>query len=783
MMRPFVPPHGSVLDPLVAEVTWVAYEPSAARPEQMSDRTVAAVTGAFDRLVEVTWQPGRAGLISEVELTTDPVPRVAVRLAVGHFGPQGTTAGEADGSAALIGEALHPSKSPYQLTGVDPTTLFEMPGACGAVIRQRTVSVGDGEDDIEVLSRFFPTIEPWTSVTGMLFELGRPVRVRATLLATELGTLDRINLDAAVVSAVELRARLDGRPHLAAQVDRALATLTDLHASFTTPLYLGEVAVTSTEPLAESFLRGIAGAFTGELDVCRSAGATAVASAAHLMGGFEIERDPARLADAHVLGLPLRGGLCDHALRDLMTLRESPIGWPLPLRGPIPTVSAVHPVASRVPPGLAEGTVVGRTIGGGTLRIPDHLRDRHLLVLGVPGTGKSTVATRLALADLEAGRGFCFVDPHGPAADRLVAAADAAGVDALVLDAADRRTARIAPVPRLRRDGRNHDAVMAATATFCDAIASSYPDAEWTGPRWRAIIRSLLELSAAHGADLEQAVEWLLDPDLLRGALDQPTLGGVSRGNLASVTSSLHRDGPELREWAAAKLVPLATGPARHLLAAPGRGTSIARAVAEGRPVIVNLAALATDDGGLVGHLMLAAVLDAAMALGGDTAGSVGGRLYPVYVDEAHRFPVRALGRILAEGRKFGIGLTLATQALHQLPPEMVDAVVGGTAVKVLFRLTPDSAHQIGPATGVPPDELVDLPDLRATIKVAGLPACTVTVPPYDPHPPLRTKLPPLPRRRRRRKQAEPSTPTPNRASLLDDLLAGVKLAPPDSAT
>lgn len=49
---------GSALDPLVEEVTWVAWrlESASAIP---SDTTVRATATAFNRIVEAAWLPGR----------------------------------------------------------------------------------------------------------------------------------------------------------------------------------------------------------------------------------------------------------------------------------------------------------------------------------------------------------------------------------------------------------------------------------------------------------------------------------------------------------------------------------------------------------------------------------------------------------------------------------------------------------------------------------------------------------------------------------------------------
>lgn len=46
----------------------------------------------------------------------------------------------------------------------------------------------------------------------------------------------------------------------------------------------------------------------------------------------------------------------------------------------------------------------------------------HVHVLGKTGVGKSTLLQGLALQDLEAGRGFALIDPHGDMVERIAAA-------------------------------------------------------------------------------------------------------------------------------------------------------------------------------------------------------------------------------------------------------------------------------------------------------------------------------------------------------------------------
>ena len=58
--------------------------------------------------------------------------------------------------------------------------------------------------------------------------------------------------------------------------------------------------------------------------------------------------------------------------------------------------------------------------GGRPVLVPESLFDRHVVLLGRTGSGKSTELVALAADDLRAGRGFTFIDPHGDAVARLL---------------------------------------------------------------------------------------------------------------------------------------------------------------------------------------------------------------------------------------------------------------------------------------------------------------------------------------------------------------------------
>jgi len=47
-------------------------------------------------------------------------------------------------------------------------------------------------------------------------------------------------------------------------------------------------------------------------------------------------------------------------------------------------------------------------------------RRRHTYVVGKTGMGKTALLENLAIQDIQRGKGLCFVDPHGEAAEKLL---------------------------------------------------------------------------------------------------------------------------------------------------------------------------------------------------------------------------------------------------------------------------------------------------------------------------------------------------------------------------
>jgi hypothetical protein len=84
-------------------------------------------------------------------------------------------------------------------------------------------------------------------------------------------------------------------------------------------------------------------------------------------------------------------------------------------------------------------------------------------------------------------------------------------------------------------------------------------------------------------------------------------------------------------------------------------------------------------------------------------------RQFFVYVDEFQHFVTPSLASLLTEGRKYGVGLILASQTLSQLEgaPGVKSALLGNAYTRVVFRVGDDDARSL--ANGFASFEVKDL--------------------------------------------------------------------------
>jgi hypothetical protein len=347
----------------------------------------------------------------------------------------------------------------------------------------------------------------------------------------------------------------------------------------------------------------------------------------------------------------------------------------------------------------------------------------HIYAIGKTGVGKSTLLETLAYGDLTAGRGFALIDPHGDLVERMRDAAATSGREFVYLDAAaPDQPFGYNPLRQVREDK-----IPLAVSGLLDALKKLWPDA-W-GVRMEHVLRnSLYALIEQDGSSLPDILRLYADKDFRKGIirkLRNETVRQYWRGEFDKY--------PE--RWRAETVAPiqnklgaLLTDPRLYrALVAPEQPISFRKLMDEGGILLVNLAKgrLGEDSANVLGSLTVATTGLAALSRA--EAPATSRRPFFLYVDEFQTFTTLAFATMMPELRKYGVGLTLAHQYLHQIDEDVRHAVLGNAGTLIFFRVGPEDAaviaREMQPVFGVL--DLLSLPnhDFYVKLMIDGMPS------------------------------------------------------------
>lgn len=341
----------------------------------------------------------------------------------------------------------------------------------------------------------------------------------------------------------------------------------------------------------------------------------------------------------------------------------------------------------------------------------------HMYVIGKTGVGKSTLLETLARGDLGAARGFALLDPHGDLVERLAAGAEAEGHERVIyLNAADRACPYgYNPLRRVR-----DDKIPLAVSGFLETLKKLWPDA-W-GVRMEHVLRNTLY------ALFEQDDARL--PDILRLYADETYRKAIAarlRNDTVRRFWQYEFENFHIRQKADAvapiqnKVGALLADPTLYrILVNPKSDIRIRSLMDEGGVLLVNLSKgkLGEDSALILGGLLVSTLGLAAFSRADNAPDTR--RPFFVYLDEFQNFTTLMLANMMSELRKFGVGLVLANQYMHQLEPDIRHAVLGNAATLIAFRVgaedAPILAKEFQPKFDV--EDLISLPNQTIYLKL-----------------------------------------------------------------
>ena len=351
------------------------------------------------------------------------------------------------------------------------------------------------------------------------------------------------------------------------------------------------------------------------------------------------------------------------------------------------------------------------------LTLSNTRRTRHLVTLGITGSGKSSLMRYQAQQDIMAQRGFLFFDFHGDATQFLVRSINA--LERQLRRHLDGKLVLIEPADPLVSVGLNplemDSPDFVRIAEFAEVLKRRW-GLDHFGARTDELLRNSLYVLAANHLTLVE-----LAPFLSNGVFRATCLMNVPNAEVRQYFELRYDQASEpmratMREPILNKTSTFTADPKfRHIVGQVHSTFSIRDAMDEGQWVIVNLEkGRLGEQAATLGSLILTVVKNALFARAKRS-------LFTLYCDEIQNLVANGsdIETLLSEARKFGVGVVTANQFLDQFPAE-VRAAILSVGTQAFFQLSSHDAAQVAQALdgGKPlAERLKNLPQRHYIVK------------------------------------------------------------------
>ncbi|MDD5133981.1 MAG: hypothetical protein PHP01_01050, partial [Phycisphaerae bacterium] len=320
--------------------------------------------------------------------------------------------------------------------------------------------------------------------------------------------------------------------------------------------------------------------------------------------------------------------------------------------------------------------------------IPDKIRSRHTHIIGKPGMGKTLLEMYMIMNDIKNGCGIAVLDPHGDMAEQILEHIPEDKIEKVIyFNPGDPDWVPIwnPMAPIAGQDiGRTTDDLVGVFKSFVTG---------W-GDRMEHLLRhGIFGMKHMAGTSLLDVYELLqkgskaseVNKKLILDVINNEAARQFWENDFLKYTASDF--GPPKHKLS--KL--LVGGTVSLMLSQPHSFIDFTRIMNEGYIFIANLAGLGSEVLEILGGFLVAVMH--MTALGRSVIPVEKRSPFYIYLDEAHRFVTDSIEDIIAETRKYNVGLILAHQYLKQFNPRKVDAMAS-TGTTIIFNVdTKDASY------------------------------------------------------------------------------------------
>lgn len=325
-------------------------------------------------------------------------------------------------------------------------------------------------------------------------------------------------------------------------------------------------------------------------------------------------------------------------------------------------------------------------------------RLRHLYVIGQTGTGKSVFLKRLAIDDINAGNGVCFIDPHGTdILDVLASVPPEREKDIIYFDPSYME--RVMSLNLLEYDEKHPEQKTFVVNELFSIFQKLYGKVpESMGPMFEQYFRNatLLVLEdPSSGSTMLDISRVMADAEFRKTKLAKARNPVVKEfwekiATQAGGDASLENIIP----YITSKFdIFTANDYMRPIIGQQKSSFDFRTIMDEKKILLVNLSKgrLGEINSNLIGMIIVGKILMAALS----RVDNIRADFPPfyLYIDEFQNVTTNSISSILSEARKYKLGLTVAHQFIAQIEEDIRNAVFGNVGSVVSFRVGADDAE------------------------------------------------------------------------------------------
>lgn len=391
------------------------------------------------------------------------------------------------------------------------------------------------------------------------------------------------------------------------------------------------------------------------------------------------------------------------------------------------TTPHIHWIYSKTAPAPSEIPTEGMFLGVSAYRgvkravyISDEDRRRHMYIIGKTGTGKTEMLKEMILQDIKAGRGICFMDPHGDAIEDILKLIPAERAeDVIYFNPGDTERPLGLNLLEAHTEDEKHF-VATSVINMMYKLFDPYKTGI-VGPRFEHAVRNaMLTAMVEPGTTFVEVMRILTDAGFVQEILPKVTDPIVRRywTDQIAQTADFHKS--EVLDYIVSKFGRFVTNKMiRNIIGQSDSSFSFRNIMDEGKILLINLAKgeIGEENSNFLGLVLVPRILMAAMSR--QDVPEEQRRDFFLYVDEFQNFATPDFAQILSEARKYKLNLCVANQFIGQVEEEVKNAVFGNVGTIIAYRVgVTDAAylaHEFTPTFGE--DDLLNIEKYHAYVK------------------------------------------------------------------